>query len=269
MKGSLGVIGAGNMGEAITQGVLQSGLLQPDRVVLMDTAPPRLDLMKSRFRVHTVDTIGDLAKSSEIVIIAVKPQIVEPVLRELGSVLKNRHLVMSIAAGVTLSRLRGGLPEGARVIRAMPNTPALYLEGMTALSPAPTVTPEDMDAARAVFESVGRVVVVEESMMDAVTGLSGSGPAYVFVLIEALSDGGVRMGLPRETASALAVQTVLGAAVTAARSGDHPARLKDRVTSPGGTTLAGLMELERNAFRAALMDAVEAATLRSRELGGK
>jgi pyrroline-5-carboxylate reductase len=156
----------------------------------------------------------------------------------------------------------------ARIIRAMPNTPAMISEGMTALAIGAEIEESEMRCARQIFESVGRVVRVDERFMDAVTGLSGSGPAYVFLMIEAMADGGVKMGLPRETASLLAAQTVLGAARMVLETGDHPARLKDQVASPGGTTIAGLHRLEQGGLRGILIDAVEAATRRSQELGG-
>jgi len=186
-------------------------------------------------------------------------------LKEVGADL-NRVLLISIAAGVTIQAIMNQAPGARRVIRAMPNMPALVREGMTALAWSGALAEEDKAIARAVFQAVGRVIPIEERLMDAVTGLSGSGPAYVFQAIEALADGGVKMGLPRQTAEILAAQTVLGAAKMVLESGDHPAKLKDRVASPGGTTIAGLHRLEEGRFRATLMAAVEAATKRSQEL---
>jgi pyrroline-5-carboxylate reductase len=188
------------------------------------------------------------------------------VLHEIGADL-GRPLVISIAAGVTIRSIGEQASGARRIVRAMPNTPALVREGMTALAFGEGISEDDKGVARTVFEAVGRVVPVEERLMDAVTGLSGSGPAYVFQAIEALADGGVKMGLPRQTAELLAAQTVLGAAKLVLESGEHPAKLKDRVASPGGTTIAGLHQLEQGGFRATLMGAVEAATKRSQELG--
>jgi len=196
----------------------------------------------------------------------VKPQTFTTVLSELGSTLA-QALVISIVAGVMIRTIEEQTGGATRVVRAMPNTPALIREGMTALAPSVGVSNEDVRLVRTMFEAVGQVVLVEERMMDAVTGLSGSGPAYIFQAIEALADGGVMMGLPRQTADLLAAQTVLGSARLVLESGVHPAQLKDRVTSPGGTTIAGLHQLEQGGFRAALMAAVEAATMRSKELG--
>ena len=197
---------------------------------------------------------------------AVKPQSLETALREIAPVLGGK-LVISIAAGISIGRLARLVPSDARIIRVMPNAPALVREGMSVLAFGPGVTEEDVRFARTLFDAVGRVLVVEERLMDVVTGLSGSGPAYVCLVIEAMADGGVKMGLPRAVAELLAVQTVLGSARMLLETGEHPARLKDRVTSPGGTTIAGLHQLERGGLRATLMAAVEAATKRSKELG--
>jgi pyrroline-5-carboxylate reductase len=196
----------------------------------------------------------------------VKPQMLPAVLSELGPILAHA-LVISIAAGVTIRTIAEQIAGAMRVVRAMPNVPALVREGMTALALGSAVSEDDSRLARRLFEVVGRVVLVEERLMDAVTGLSGSGPAYIFQAIEALADGGVMMGLPRQTAELLAAQTVLGSARLVLESGVHPAQLKDRVASPGGTTIAGLHQLEEGGFRATLMAAVEAATIRSKELG--
>jgi pyrroline-5-carboxylate reductase len=196
----------------------------------------------------------------------VKPQSLADVLKEIGADL-SRALVVSIVAGATIRAISEQAPGAKTLVRAMPNTPALVREGMTALAFGAEISEDDMSVARTMFESVGRVIPVEERLMDAVTGLSGSGPAYVFQAIEALADGGVKMGLPRQTAELLAAQTVLGAAKLVLESGEHPAKLKDRVASPGGTTIAGLHQLEQGGFRATLMGAVEAATKRSQELG--
>jgi pyrroline-5-carboxylate reductase len=211
----------------------------------------------------------DAVERSDLVVIAVKPSVVEPALRALSGRDLARPLWVSIAAGIPIAKLAALLPSGARIVRAMPNTPALAQAGATAIAAGPAARPEDREAAAALFETVGLCWEAQsESQLDAVTGLSGSGPAYVFVFLEALGDAGVRVGLPREAAYRLAFQTVLGAAKLAQESGRHPAALKDQVTSPGGTTIAGLERLEAGGFRAAVYEAVAAATRRSRELGG-
>ncbi|TAL09275.1 MAG: pyrroline-5-carboxylate reductase [Nitrospirae bacterium] len=261
------VIGAGNMGEALIAGMLAAGAAAPDDIHATDVVAGRLDQVKARYGVRVGTDNKAAASWSDIAILAVEPQVLDHVLDDLRSVLDGAKLILSVAAGYPIARIAARLASGARIVRCMPNTPSVARAGLSALAWGDRVTAEDEQSARAIFESVGRVVVVEERLMDAVTGLSGSGPAYVFLIIEALADGGVKMGLPREAALALAAQTVFGAAKMALETGEHPGRLKDRVTSPGGTTIAGLHALERGCLRASLMDAVEAATKRSRELG--
>ncbi|WP_455377685.1 pyrroline-5-carboxylate reductase [Petrachloros mirabilis] len=259
-------IGGGQMAEAIVGGLLAGQVCEAASLWVTDTVNARCDLMKSRFGVHAGSDNRQAVLWAEIIILAVKPQSVSEVLREITADLEE-VLVISIAAGVTIRTIQGLAPGAQRIVRAMPNTPALVREGMTALAFSSGISAEDIGVTRTIFEAVGRVIPVEERLMDAVTGLSGSGPAYVFQAIEALADGGVKMGLPRQTAELLAAQTVLGAAKLVLESGEHPAKLKDRVASPGGTTIAGLHQLERGGFRATLMGAVEAATKRSQELG--
>jgi pyrroline-5-carboxylate reductase len=263
---TIAVIGAGQMGEALIGGWLAAKTVPPDALVATDASAERRDVMKRRFGVRTGSDNRDAASWAEVVVLAVKPQILDEVVKGLSSALAGK-LVLSIAAGVTIAHLAKLVPKGARVVRAMPNTPVLVRDGVSALSFGAGVTDKDQQLARRLFEAVGRAVVVEERLMDAVTGLSGSGPAYVFLAIEALADGGVKMGLPRTVADLLAAQTVLGAARMVLETGEHPAKLKDRVASPGGTTIAGLHRLEQGGLRAALMAAVEAAAKRSEELG--
>lgn len=267
----LAVIGAGQMAEALLGGLAAAAGLQPALVRATDVSLERRDLMKRRFGVAAGTDNKEAAAWAEVVLLAVKPQTMEAVLDDIAPALTGK-LVISIAAGLSLQRLNrrwAGRPgQGPRFIRVMPNAPALVREGLSALAGGPGVTEADMEAARALFQAVGRVVVVEERLMDAVTGLSGSGPAYAFMVIEALADGGVKAGLPRSVAALLAAQTVLGAARMVLETGEHPAGLKDRVASPGGTTIAGLQELERGGLRACLIAAVEAAAQRSKELGG-
>jgi pyrroline-5-carboxylate reductase len=258
-------VGGGQMAEAIIGGLLAGKVCGPQLLWATDPVPARCDRLKSQFAVRVGPDNRQAAAWADVVILAVKPQALPHVLAEIAEAL-HRVLVISIAAGVTIQSVMNQAPGAQRVIRAMPNMPVLVREGMTALSWSGALAEEDKEVARAVFQAVGRVIPIEERLMDAVTGLSGSGPAYVFQAIEALADGGVKMGLPRQTAEVLAAQTVLGAAKMVLDSGEHPAKLKDRVASPGGTTIAGLHRLEEGRFRATLMGAVEAATKRSQEL---
>ncbi len=266
----IGLLGAGAMGEALVGGLRAAGL-EPARLRAADPDPVRREALTRAHGVQVGTSNAEVVRESDVVVLAVKPGVVGPVLAALGkeALELTRPLWISIAAGVPLGRLEAELPLGARIVRAMPNTPALVRAGATALVANEHVGEADRSLARALFETVGIVwEAPEERMLDAVTGLSGSGPAYVFVFLEALGDAGVRAGLPREAADRLAFQTVLGAAKLAVESGRHPAELKDRVTSPGGTTIAGLERLEAAGFRAAVLAAVEAATRRSRELAG-
>ena len=259
-------IGGGQMAEAMIGGLLAGQVCSAETIWATDPVAERRDRLKGQFGVQVGSANPEAVTWADVVVLAVKPQILPAILRELGPILAH-PLVISIVAGVTIRTIAEQMGGGTRVVRAMPNTPALVREGMTALATGAGVSDKDVHLARTIFETVGLVVAVEERLMDAVTGLSGSGPAYVFQAIEALADGGVMMGLPRQTAELLAAQTVLGAARLVLESGVHPAQLKDRVASPGGTTIAGLHQLEQGGFRAALMAAVEAATTRSKELG--
>ena len=266
----IGFLGAGAMGEALAGGLLAAGVPR-ERVRAADPDPARRVAVERALGIAAGDDNGALVRASDVVVLAVKPAMVAQVLgalrKELGAELA-RPLWISIAAGVSLAKLAAELPTGARTVRAMPNTPALVRAGATAFAAGPAATAADRAAAQALFESVGLAwEAPDEGLLDAVTGLSGSGPAYVFVFLEALADAGVRAGLPREAAHRLACQTVLGSARLALESGLHPGQLKDRVTSPGGTTIAGLARLEAGGLRAAVHEAVEAATRRSRELG--
>jgi pyrroline-5-carboxylate reductase len=209
------------------------------------------------------------AREAGIVVLSVKPQAMNKLLDEIGAVLDAGKLVISIAAGVPIAAIERKVGHGVRIVRVMPNTPALVGAGATALSPGEHATPADLLQAKALFDAVGKAVVVDEPLLDAVTGLSGSGPAYIFLIIEALSDAGVKMGLARVQAQDLAAQTVFGSAKLLIETGEHPGRLKDQVTSPGGTAIAGLHTLEAGGLRTTLMNAVESATRRSHELGKK
>jgi pyrroline-5-carboxylate reductase len=263
----VGFLGAGNMGEALIKGLLKTGIVSPESIFAADVKLERLQQLDKLYGIRVVSDNRTLVKQVDVVILAVKPQILAPVLREVAPVVTLKKLVISLAAGVSTSTLRSLLPKGVRLIRTMPNTPALVLEGATALARADGLQPGDLETAQEIFEAVGTVVVLEEELLDAVTGLSGSGPAYIALVIEALADGGVKMGLDRTTAMVLAAHTVLGAAKLLIETGAHPGQLKDMVTSPGGTAIAGIAALEEGGVRRTLINAVERATLRSRELG--
>jgi pyrroline-5-carboxylate reductase len=262
-----GFLGAGNMAEALMKGLLKTGIVLPESLFATDVRLDRLRQLDKLYGIRVLPDNPALVKQVDVVILAVKPQIIAPVLREVAPAVTPKKLVISLAAGVPTSTLRALLPKGVRLIRTMPNTPALVLEGATGIAKADGLQPGDLETAREIFEAVGKVVVLEEELLDAVTALSGSGPAYIALVIEALADGGVKMGLDRETAMTLAAQTVLGSAKLLIETGAHPGQLKDMVTSPGGTAIAGIAALEEGGVRRTLINAVERATLRSRELG--
>jgi len=266
----IGFVGGGAMAEALIAGLVAAGV-PAARLIVADPVAARRDHLAKRFGLRVTASNAEVVADSDIAVLAVKPGLVTDVLGALASASKasaGRPLWLSIAAGVPLRRLSGALPAGTRIVRAMPNTPALVRAGATALVAGEACSADDRARARQLFETVGAVwEAPAEGLLDAVTGLSGSGPAYVFVFLEALSDAGVRVGLPRDAASLLACHTVLGAARLALETGRPPAQLKDQVTSPGGTTIAGLERLEAGGLRAAVYEAVAAATARSRELG--
>jgi pyrroline-5-carboxylate reductase len=265
----IAIIGAGNMGEALIAGMLAAQAAAPHDIHATDILPQRLDHLKARYQIRTGTDNKAAAAWSDITILVVEPQVLDSVLDDLRSVLTKAKLILSVAAGYPIRRIVAHLSPSVRIIRCMPNTPSEVQAGVSAIALGGNVSGDDEQLARAVFESVGKVVLVDERLMDAVTGLSGSGPAYIFLIIEALADGGVKMGLPREAALALGAQTVLGAARMVLETGEHPGKLKDKVASPGGTTIAGLHALEHGRLRASLIEAVEAATKRSRELGSE
>jgi len=267
MKDKIGFIGAGNMGEALIKGILKAELLSPQNVYASDIRETRLKQLQKTYGIITFKDNKKLTSKAKIIVLAVKPQDMEKVLGEIAPEVNKKHLIISIAAGITTSYISRYLKNKVPIIRIMPNTPALIQEGASALAMGKNATHNDLKSAQRLFESVGKTVMVDESLMDAVTGLSGSGPAYVFLFIEALADAGVKMGLHRSVALLLSTQTCLGAARMVLETGDHPAKLRDMVTSPGGTTISGLHALEAGGMRTTLMDAVEAATRRSRELG--
>ena len=262
-------VGGGNMAEAMLRGFLAAKLIAPADITVSDVREDRLAQLAETYGIRTSTNNGQMVARADIVLLAVKPQVMGQVLEGLAEAITDRQLVISIAAGISTAALAAKLRGPVRLVRVMPNTPALVLEGASALTRGGQATAEDLETAARLFQAVGKVVVVDESAMDAITGLSGSGPAYVFLIIDALSDAGVKVGLPRETAQLMAAQTVLGAARMLLETKRHPGELKDMVTSPGGTTIAGLHALEQGALRSTLINAVEAATRRSRELGGR
>ncbi len=255
------------MGEALLSRLIAEQVYAADAVLVSEPQPQRRDFLQQKYRIQ-VTSDNWAAAASEVLLLAIKPQVLDAVVTELasGERISNKPLVISILAGVTLSRLEAAFP-GQPVIRAMPNTPATVGAGISAIAAGKGVSEGHISQAKSIFQAVGQVVEVPESLMDAVTGLSGSGPAYVAMMIEALSDGGVAAGLPRAVASQMALQTVLGTAQLIEQSRLHPAELKDRVTSPGGTTIAGVVQLEKAGFRSAVIEAVRAAYRRSQELG--
>jgi pyrroline-5-carboxylate reductase len=269
MTTKFGLIGGGVMGEALLSRLIARKIYQPSEVLVSEPQTSRQSFLEDAYGVGiTADNRLVFTPTTEVVFLAVKPQVFSAIAQELADVIAtdSKPLIISILAGVTLSQLEatfGHLP----VIRAMPNTPATIGAGITAISPGAYTKLSHHETAKQLFSAVGEVVEVSENLMDAVTGLSGSGPAYVALLVEALADGGVAAGLPRAIANQLALQTVLGTAKLLHETKLHPAELKDRVTSPGGTTIAGIAQLERAGFRSALIEAVKAATARSQELG--
>jgi pyrroline-5-carboxylate reductase len=257
------------MAGALIMGLIQAGVVKPAHIMASDPREDRLGQLAAEHGIRVTPDNRTLIRQSRILVLAVKPQVVDKVLAAVGNQVQRNTLVVSIAAGVSIASIEARLRPGARVVRSMPNVAALALAGATAIAAGTHATERDMEAAKALFDAVGRTVTLEESLLDAVTGLSGSGPAYVMLIIEALADGGVKVGLHRDTALLLAAQTVFGATKLLLDTGEHPGRLRDMVTSPGGTAIAGLHTLESGALRKTLIDAVETATLRSAELGAQ
>jgi len=249
------------------RGILASGLLAPEQMVASDIRAGRLEYVARELGVPVSADNKQAVGQGGVVYLSVKPQDIDGLLKEVAPFLRPDHLVVSIAAGVPLARIGGELLGRQAVIRVMPNTPCLVRQGMAVLAAGTYATPEHLAMVETIFRAVGRAIVLPESYMDAVTALSGSGPAFVAMIVEALGDAGVRVGLPRDVAHLLATQTMLGTAHMLVETGEHPARLKEMVTSPGGTAIAGVHALERGGLRAAIMDAIVAATNRSRALG--
>jgi pyrroline-5-carboxylate reductase len=263
----IGIIGTGNMGEAIVGGLISSGSSEPENIMCSDVSQDRLEWVNAKYGVPTTADNNALIEASDIVIYAVKPQNMAATLKQTADSLEMSKLVISIAAGVPLTAIESCLKKDLRLIRVMPNIAAFVREGASAVAGGKHADKTDLAVAKAIFDSVGKSVIIEEELMDAVTGLSGSGPAYIFLIVTALSDAGVKMGLSRKDSLFLSTQTLLGAAKLLIETNEHPGRLRDRVTSPGGTAIAGIHTLEEGGLRTTLMNAVETATNRSKELG--
>ncbi|MBX3161429.1 MAG: pyrroline-5-carboxylate reductase [Deltaproteobacteria bacterium] len=260
------------MAEALIRGLVRGGHVSHERIVASAPRKERRDELAAAYHIGVAAENGVVARGAGVVVFAVKPQILDKVMREVGGQITPNTLVVSIAAGVDTETIEttiagAGGPAELRVVRAMPNTPALVGAGATAIAPGRHAREDDLAMARTLFDAIGITVVLEESQLDAVTGLSGSGPAYIFLILEALADAGVKVGLSRRTAQRLAAQTVMGSAKLLLETDEHPGRLKDMVTSPGGTAIAGLHTLEEGGLRTTLINAVETATKRARELG--
>jgi len=263
----VGFLGAGKMATALARGLVRGGLIEAGDLLASDTVPAARESFTRETGGKTTASNMEVVESCRIIVLAVKPAQAAGVLEEVRSAWSGEHVLFSIAAGIPLAKLEGLLGGKARIVRVMPNTPALAGCSATAYAPGEFALAEDSKLAERLFSSVGLAVPVRENLMDAVTGLSGSGPAYVCLFIEALSDGGVAAGLPRDLATRLAAQTVMGAARMVLETGLHPGELKDMVASPGGTTIEGIHKLETGSFRATVMDAVRAAAEKSKRLG--
>jgi pyrroline-5-carboxylate reductase len=263
----LGFLGAGKMATALARGWIDARLAVPGGILASDPVPAARQSFTAVTGARATADNREVVAGSDLLLLAVKPQSMAALLAEVRPLVTSRHLIVSIAAGVTLKALAEGFGPDRRLVRVMPNTPCLVGASAAGYAAGPGATADDLALVDRLLNAVGRAFRLPEHLLDAVTGLSGSGPAFVYVMIEALSDGGVRVGLPRDVATALAAQTVLGSAKMVLETGSHPGVLKDQVTSPGGTTIAGLHALERGGLRAALIDAVEAATRRATELG--
>jgi len=263
----VGILGTGNMGEALIHGLLYGHLCRPEQIFCSDVRAERLKAIREKYGVKATSHNVEVVKQSDIVILAVKPQIMKQVVEEIAKYLDLSKLIISIAAGVPLDAIEACARKDLKLIRVMSNICVSVREGVSAISGGKHALKEDLMMAKTIFDSVGKSLFIEEDLLDAVTGLSGSGPAYIFLIIDALADAGVKVGLSRDDALILAPQTVLGAAKMLIETGEHPGKLKDMVTSPGGTAIAGLHTLEEGGVRTTLINAVEVATGRSKILG--
>jgi pyrroline-5-carboxylate reductase len=262
----LGVIGAGKLGETIIGGLFEAGVVEAREIVVTAAHQERLDTLRERFGVEGTLSNAEAAARSDVILLCVKPPTVGPVSEEISGSLSSEKLIVSAAASVTTAFIEARLPESVPVVRAMPNTPSRIRMGMTGLAPGSHANGEHLELAKALFDAVGRTVVVDERHLDAITGLSASGPAFIYIVIESLAEGGVKVGLPRDVATELAAQTVLGAGAMVLETKEHPAQLKDSVTTPAGCTIDGILELEDGGLRVTLIKAIVKATERARGL---
>jgi len=265
----IGFIGSGNMAHAIISGLLNQGVIKRKNILSSDPSNKRLKCFSKEFSIRTFSNNIQVINECEVVVLSVKPQVIEAVLKQLRGYIKREHLIISIAAGIPMAFISKYLGNSSKIIRVMPNAPATVKEGISAISAGKNITQDDMKLAENIFNAVGRVVFLEESYLDAVTGLSGSGPAYIFLIIESLIEGGVACGISWDISKELVLQTIAGSVSMIRLTGKHPSELKDIVTSPGGTTIAGLKVLEDKRIRYALIKAVEAATKKATFLGKK
>jgi len=263
----VGLVGTGNMGEALIKGLLHGHVCKPEQILCSDARPERLKVIRETYGVKGTSHNVEVVKHADIIILAVKPQIMKQVVTEVAKHLSFSKLIISIAAGVPLDAIESCAKKDLKLIRVMPNICVSVREGVSAIAGGKHINKEDLMIAKTIFDSVGKSLFIEENLLDAVTGLSGSGPAYIFLIVDALADAGVKVGLSRDDALIMASQTVLGAAKMLIETGEHPGKLKDLVTSPGGTAIAGLHTLEEGGLRTTLINAVEVATQRSKALG--
>ncbi len=266
MKKTIGFIGGGNMGGAIMAGLVKTETFLPENIWAYDVYQPALEKLQAELNIHTTDSIETLVSESEIIVLAVKPQVLPGVLEQYAALLTTDKLIISIAAGITLERLTGLLSAAHKIVRVMPNTPAMVGEGMSGVCVNANVIAEEQTQVMAIFNSFGKAEPVPEKLIDAVVGVSGSSPAYVYMFIEALADGAVREGMPRAQAYKFAAQAVMGSAKMVLESGKHPGELKDMVCSPAGTTILAVQELEKRGFRAAVSEAVHVAAEKNRNM---
>lgn len=265
-KTKIAVIGAGKLGEALIGGMIDAGIVKKDQFIATAAHSERLGIVQKKLGIKTTLSNGEAVRKAHLVLLCVKPQVVEEVLRQITDDLTPKHVLISVAAGVSTRFMENILGKPVPVIRAMPNTPCLIKEGMTAVAAGTHATSTQVQAAKRMFDAIGRCIIVDEKHMDAVTALGASGPAFVYTIIESLVEGGVRVGLPRDVATLIAAQMVHGAATMVLETDEHPAKLKATVTTPAGCTVDGLLELEAGGLRVTLIKAVDSATRRAREL---
>jgi pyrroline-5-carboxylate reductase len=266
MSKTIGFYGTGNMGKAMIKGLLQAGIYQPENIWVFDVYQPLTAALKDEFGVTSATDAAELAQNSQTIIFAVKPYVLPDLLQELKPVLTAQQILISVAAGVSLATIEGVLSQEYKIVRVMPNTPALVGEGMSAIAGNTQITDEEKQTVLEIFASFGKAEAVPEKLIDAVVGVSGSAPAYVYMFIEALADGAVLEGMPRSQAYEFAAQTVLGSAKMVLETGQHPGALKDMVTSPGGTTIEAVKTLEDQGFRSAVINAVRAASQKNHQM---